>query len=58
MSHTQAVMFRASRRVSMMTPGRYYSASQVDRARLIAALRQLQIPLASCRLDETAQPAD
>ena len=25
---------------------RYYSASQLDRARLIAALRQLQIPLA------------
>ena len=28
---------------------RYYSASQLDRARLIAALRQLQIPLAEIR---------
>ena len=28
---------------------RYYSASQLDRARLIAALRQLQIGRASCR---------
>jgi DNA-binding transcriptional MerR regulator len=28
---------------------RYYTASQLDRARLIAALRQLQIPLAEIK---------
>ena len=41
---------------------RYYSATQVDRARLIAALRQLQIPLAEIKsivdLDQCGRGAD
>ena len=35
---------------------RYYSASQFERARLIAALRQLQIPLAEIRLIVDLEP--
>ncbi|MGO9790786.1 MAG: MerR family transcriptional regulator [Solirubrobacteraceae bacterium] len=35
---------------------RYYSASQLDRARLIAALRQLQIPLAEIKLIVSLEP--
>src|ERR1700753_2498953 len=36
---------------------RYYSASQLDRARLIAALRQLQIPLAETKTMAELEPA-
>lgn len=36
---------------------RYYSAAQLDRARLIAALRQLQIPLAEIKLIVSLEPA-
>ena len=35
---------------------RYYSATQVDRARLIAALRQLQIPLAEIKSIADLEP--
>src|ERR1700729_853181 len=35
---------------------RYYSASQFDRARLIAALRQLQIPLAEIKSIVALEP--
>src|ERR1700729_3097555 len=35
---------------------RHYSASQLDRARLIAALRQLQIPLAEIKLIVSLEP--
>jgi DNA-binding transcriptional MerR regulator len=35
---------------------RYYSASQLERARLIAALRQLQIPLAEIKLIISLEP--
>jgi DNA-binding transcriptional MerR regulator len=35
---------------------RYYSASQLDRARLIAGLRQLQIPLAEIKLIVSLEP--
>ena len=35
---------------------RHYSASQLERARLIAALRQLQIPLAEIKLIVSLEP--
>ena len=35
---------------------RYYAASQLDRARLIAALRQLQIPLAEIKAIVSLEP--
>ena len=35
---------------------RYYSASQLDRTRLIAALRQLQIPLAEIKSIVSLEP--
>jgi DNA-binding transcriptional MerR regulator len=35
---------------------RYYSASQLDRARLIGALRQLQLPLAEIKLIVSLEP--